>query len=352
MQREDWFLGGYEATMTMWPWKLGDYVIKHSIDLAGELVGNSKYDDADFDFVKPSYWDDYLVDDTLPPTKTESADIKKIVEDMPDKYFRLNLNNFKWIGGHPGVDLPHIILQKKDNNGNFKDFYLKGNYLYDDYGYEMILKYFGDWDKDHTWGIEWEELHDFELGKYRFSVIGSYYDGSQKESYELFSNEFEVVPTENMQISDVEISDSKLSFHIAYPPGKTNDDGETSFSKLIYFSHLVHSENTHPLYGYAPIASDIVKAKVTIVSPLEADPVIVNLDDPLLSGDKPGVYISKRNDDRTESTAQEGTVPFKGFELPHGLDSTNIDLAYSITIEITDTYDNSGVLVFTENTNQ
>ena len=76
--------------------------------------------------------------ETVAITDTEEAATTVYME-VPAVVERLQVIEFSWAGGHPGIDRPQIILESK-YGARFEPVQRKDGRIYDDSGFEMSLR--------------------------------------------------------------------------------------------------------------------------------------------------------------------------------------------------------------------
>ncbi|MCG3173962.1 MAG: hypothetical protein GMKNLPBB_02179 [Myxococcota bacterium] len=227
MEKMDYLRGGYEPSMDIWGYNFGDYIRTEAALLAKQLFTSDK--EKNDTGIKPTYWreTDILDQKTVAPTKG-SVPAGQVAADMKDSIERLELAEFSWSGGHPGVDLPIVRLERKDGAG-FVEHTRKGGLPAIGWGFDSVLIYKGDYEKNHTWAVEWERLEDFPEGAYRIAVEGKEWDGAAAKPYKVMSKEFVVKPSSKMRVREVKESGGKLTLHINYADGPEVISGKKGF---------------------------------------------------------------------------------------------------------------------------
>ncbi len=245
LEEKDWWRGGYEASMNIWGPRFGEYLLQQVTTLALQLSQETKPDNKT-DFL-PQDFHDIDLTPTVPREKTPHAG--QIVTQPPKTYRRLDPPfTFTLSGGFSGVDNPSVVLQRQDA-GDFKDVIRTAGRLYDDSGYRLIMRFEKKEDtsdkKEHRWlyHFDFEELQDFPLGTYRFRVRGNQWDGEKSIPYEVNTDAFSVVASDQIRIQDIKVEGKTLSAIVGYPPS-TNDDGKTPFAKLERVGHRLRSPLT------------------------------------------------------------------------------------------------------------
>ena len=140
MEPDDWFQGGYEAANNWFGWRLGTYMVAESRSLARQLWTAQK--ESNETGIKPTWWP-RLEDDRVPATTAEVAPV--MIELPHQSIVRGQQIEWRWHGGHPGVDLPRILV--KASRGGHESV------VGDDDGYESVLRYLGDYQDDHRWSF-------------------------------------------------------------------------------------------------------------------------------------------------------------------------------------------------------
>jgi hypothetical protein len=209
--RDEWLLGGYESSMSIWGYKNGEYIAKESIELASQLLTPEKEDNSNN--IKPEWWEE-----DEPAVKPLAASNKPAFFVNPAPAIkRGEIVTVKWHGGHPGVDSPVIYLQRK-NQDTFENVKFAGGIDYVDTHFHMIVEFLGNYRDNADWQARWEEKVSFDTGVYRFKVAGHYVDDSGKvNQYEIYSSEFQYLPIDNVLIEDIKVQDSSISFVVSYP---------------------------------------------------------------------------------------------------------------------------------------
>ncbi|MCX7943641.1 MAG: neutral/alkaline non-lysosomal ceramidase N-terminal domain-containing protein [Deltaproteobacteria bacterium] len=221
--RDEWLLGGYESSMSIWGFKNGEYIAKESIELASQLLTPEK--ENNHNNLKPEWWED----NEQPVVPLAAKEKPAFFVNPPASVVRTDIVLAKWHGGHPGVDNPVIYLQKK-NGGNFEDVKFAGGISYTDTHFHMIVEFLGNYKDNADWQLKWEEKVSFDTGIYRFKVKGNYIDTNGKKApYEIYSQEFVYKVVENLLIEDVKINNDDISFVVSYPKPR---DGSTRLHSI------------------------------------------------------------------------------------------------------------------------
>jgi hypothetical protein len=222
MNEDDWLQGGYEASRDIWGWKLAPYLVEHTMLLAQELA--KEPEDRVFapsGNVKPMYWvDSEEVRKPVPFTETE-GDPAQVIEEVPEQVEVLDEVTLAWNGGHPGLDLPTVVLER-DEGGTFAPATKPGGLIYDDRGFEMMMLYEGTCSRrqcdGHRWRVRWQEDRSFPIGRYRFVVSGMAFKNNQPVSYRIESRPFSIVASTKLAVRDLAADAAGLTGKLADPP--------------------------------------------------------------------------------------------------------------------------------------
>ncbi|MBI2379092.1 MAG: neutral/alkaline non-lysosomal ceramidase N-terminal domain-containing protein [Deltaproteobacteria bacterium] len=222
---EDYFQGGYEPSRGIWGWRLADYLADRSVELAAQLAKAKASRTVSSGNLKPVYWVEdhpWESEDTkvkVPPTET-AGDPASVITDVPAIVERFDVTRFSWNGGHPGVDRPHIMLEKQDA-GEFVQATLPGGVPYDDYPFQMLVHYDGKCTRrnceQHAWRVDWEDGRDLPTGTYRLHAKGRAFKNGGIVDYDAHSSVFEVSPSTKLELSGVGIEGTNLVARVSEP---------------------------------------------------------------------------------------------------------------------------------------
>ena len=353
MHADNWLQGGYEPSMGIWGWREGDYYFEQTVELMDwQAERGTLVDDAG---LKPTYFefpcaadDDCGLDPQGNPlvcgpesfcivAPTASVVAPAIIEDVAPEVERISLATLTWAGGHPGVDLPRMTLEREEGGG-WVEVTNNAGVIYSDDGYTTITFYRGDYDSDHTWELHWEEKLDFPTGRYRIHIEGHYYDGQQVQSYQLDSRPFDFVPCSRLLVLGVQMDENDISAAVMYPPGPTNDDGQNPFSQLEPLGVLRHTGLVPPTMPWPVPADGTVTVTVSIQPPsgdaVQLGPLAVDG-----SGQVEYHYVSSRDAQGQESTAT-ASLPASLFTAAHG--AWRGAGQYQLTVTASDSHGNGG----------
>lgn len=236
---DDWFRGGYEAGQSLWGWRLGRYFVENSRALAAQLFTPEREDNTSV--IKPTIWPD-LTDDAVPPTGGAEP---SVTVQPPASTQRGRLIEVRWAGGHPGVDLPVVTLQRLvDDTFETAE---RNAQPFDTRGFETLLIYRGDYAADHGWTVRWELPWDLPVGRYRMRIAGRHWQDPARD-YRLYTEPMLVEPA-TLVVHDQARMDGRLAAKVNYPDGPSNDDGEGLFDALEMQGHWLRADPEKPWSG-------------------------------------------------------------------------------------------------------
>jgi hypothetical protein len=352
MHADNWMQGGYEPSMGIWGWKEGDYFFDKINEMTDLFASSGGYtDDAG---MKPTFFEfPCTTDSDCDPDPqgnpmqcgadsfcivqvSATSDPGTIVSDVAATVERISMARLIWSGGHPGVDLPRMTLER-DDGGSWVKATNSAGVVYSDDGFDTMTFYRGDYKTDHSWELDWETSVDFPLGHYRIHIEGKYFDGSGTQSYQLNSQAFDLVPCSRMAVFGLGLTSTNVSGWVSYPPGPTNNDGLSDFSSLQPAGFLRHSGLVPATMPWPAPADGSLKVDLTIKES-SSDPVQLSAVPVDQSGNADYVYVSSRNQGVDNLATQN--LPASGFSVSHtaykGAGS------YSLTVTATDALGNSG----------
>lgn len=333
LTEEDWYKGGYEASMSVWGPKFGNYLLQEAKQLALQLLTPEK--ESNETGILPQ--DFYNLDLTkIEAERLKSPDAGKVVTQPPKQYLRMDKHfQFTVTGGFYGTDMPRAILQRKGSDGSFQDVMLHGVRPYDDSGHRMIME-FAQIKSSFHYSFAFEELEDFPLGTYRFRVEGTQWDGNKRVAYTVETDAFEILPSQALKFWNVSLTTDAITGWVSYPTA-TNDDGKSAF-RLEPSGHRLRSPLVSwrvgpPLPEKQPVDMTIVIAQngntVMDVKATQLNQFQVTKQDVVESRDDKG-NESKRAIDALAS----------GFQLP--LPQKLTAGTYDVTLSIKDIHGNTG----------
>ncbi|MEE2787110.1 MAG: hypothetical protein VX589_07195 [Myxococcota bacterium] len=229
VEADDWFGGAHEANANFFGWKLGPHLVDETVRLAEKLWSGVPGVDADTPEPKPMFWTGLVDDEIVPTAGVRSAG--GVADVTAATVRRGELVTVTWHGGHPGVDQPQIVLEYQNSAGQFETALRPSGLPFDNYGYESVLGYSGDYDGDHTWQLQWEFDFKLPLGTYRFVVSGQGVDGVVS-TYEAVSAPVELRPA-ILVVQDAVWVNDRLAIQLSYPDAPSSDDGASPFNALI-----------------------------------------------------------------------------------------------------------------------
>ncbi len=353
MHADNWWQGGYEPSMDIWGWREADYYWEQTAEMIDQFAASGGYtEEAD---MLPTWFniqcetDNDCEDDPrgnpmicdedkyCKVAPTQSTGAGTVVSDLPATVERISLARLVFTGGHPGVDLPRMILEK-DAGGGFAPVTNAAGQVYSDDGFTTILWYRGDYQTDHTWELWWEEQRDFPAGRYRIKMEGHYFDGGGVQTYTATSQAFDFAPSSKLIVYALALTSDRVSGVVFYPNTPTNDDGSSPFEALEPVGVLHHTGSVPPTMPWALPTDGSAKVTVSIQPPAGAAVEIADV--PIdQSGQTEYTYVSRRMESGTEETSSR-SLPSSGFDASH----TAYQGAgtYSVTVTATDDLGNTG----------
>jgi hypothetical protein len=244
---EDWRHGGYEAQMSVWGWHNGDFLAENSLELAKKLFTPEKEPlNAQ---VKPTWFPQLEgLEDRVMPTQTPGGASRTFTVDPPSEVHRGDMLEIEWTGGHPGVDLPIAHLERRNGDG-WEPAKRPGGLPYDNWLFDTLTIYRGDFEAAHGWKLEWELGFDVAEGEYRVVVAGHEADSAGNPmGYEATSAPFTVRPA-TLKLRDVAVADGQIHVKVNYPNGPSTDDGHSAFAELKTRGHWLRYDADRDLGG-------------------------------------------------------------------------------------------------------
>ncbi len=342
LDEDDWWKGGYEASMSVWGPKFGEYLMKENLVLAQQLLTPQKEENKTGILPMDFYGID--LNEIKVPRKV-TPDAGTMVKQPPKVYKRMEKPfSFTFKGGYNGVDLPRAILQKRRADGTFEDYLRNGVRVYDDTDHRMYFEY-KESNGSYLYTFYFEELWDFPTGTYRFRIEGRKWDGQKIVPYQLTTEPFEIVPTDKIDIWQITLRKDRIQVWLSYPRC-TNDDGKNQFDKLEPCGHRLRSAKVSWMVG----------------PPLEPGNSVDSLQIEIYRGGNKINAISARALNKTEVKKvkvvikrdinkkeyyKEISIPAVGFEykFKKALPSGN----YRIKVKVKDLYGNTGAAEKTAN---
>jgi hypothetical protein len=213
--------GGYEADMSPWGLRFGDYIVARAAEAAGLMLGEPVEVAVPGALPKefaPTGQAEFPIDLTAP------GRAGTITVDVPAQVKRLQAVELAWIGGDPGAEMPQaprVVLERQQGQ-NFVEVLRPNRRPYDNREMAMITRLRKD-GSDYEWVIYWEELQDFPAGNYRFRIQGHYQESegaAGRKPYEATSRVFALVPTDGIEVSEVSLQATSLSARVSYAPAQ------------------------------------------------------------------------------------------------------------------------------------
>ncbi len=216
--KADWDLGGTEGTTTFWGWKLGGHLLNTQRELIRALRDGSAAPTDEFTVNYDLYGAYY--DSVQQPAAIPGSGMNPLAQLQPQDIKRFETAYFSWEGNDAVLELPTVILQRQNANGEWLDVQ-RGNGEVLSTLYEIHLDYRLSLGA-HLWTATLEANKDWPLGTYRFHVIGQQIDSAHAE-YEINSASFAVNASDSLIITQPEeIATDRYEVSLAYTPRPDN----------------------------------------------------------------------------------------------------------------------------------
>ncbi len=334
MHADNWLQGDYEPSMGIWGWAEGDYFFGKGVEMIQRLVAEGGFEEDNG--MLPSWYE--WIDDTVPPTPTDPAEAGTMLIDAPAEVERVSMVTLRWTGGHPGVDLPRMGLER-DDSGTWTPVTNAAGTPYSCDLHSSMIWYLGDYEADHTWELSWEEKIDFPAGTYRIRVDGNFHDGGGTQEYTATSSTFEFKPSTRLVVTGIEFNGDQVSGVVFYPNGPTTDDGVSEFDELEPLGYLHHTGVVPPFMPY-PVPTDGSVVVDVSIEPPSGPPALEMTGVPVdTSGQFDYAYVRSRDAEGVESFDQR-TLPSSHFSATPG--DVSAPGTYSVTVTATDGHGNTG----------
>lgn len=197
---DDWYLGGYESTMSLWGPLGGLFMVDQGLRLADEMIEG---------YNGPAFFEESASLSPVPqwtPRKREVSKAAGTVLTQPKaKVARTETVVFSVNCGDPGLGAPRLRVER-DEAGTFKPAPARHGWTgrpYDNSRYEIVTAYDPDPPQDdhksvpertHTWHFYWQVPSDWPTGKARLHLSCAVVTaaGAAPKTLEIDSTAFEV----------------------------------------------------------------------------------------------------------------------------------------------------------------
>jgi neutral ceramidase len=226
---EDWLSGGAtEVQINLWGPLQGEYLLERLLETSALLSapGPIDPDPGPLD-PAPGVWELEPVEPIVTPLAGTP------LEQPLSEVERLHTVSFEWIGGDPAADRPRVFLQRRARGGSWRDARLASTRPFDDRTHRIVLVYRpepidapAEGIDRHRWRAYLQVVEDlpnlahaagFRTGAYRFRVTGLAFDGASTLPYEVASDPFQVVPTDDLEVRELAIGARTLSGRVVWP---------------------------------------------------------------------------------------------------------------------------------------
>lgn len=342
LEPDDWFRGGYEASMSSWGPMIGRYLSEQTLLAMEALLKDTEMASTQ---LKPTWWPNTIDDLRLIPD--EAPTVAQIVSHPASVIQRGELIKVKWVGGDPAVDLPQVSLVHA-STGEVVDHPISG-LPFNDQGFESTLFYLGDYNSNQEWRSEWDLPLETAPGDYQLLIKGHISDGTSGQ-YELRSETFTLSGEDGIIIRDLRLEANRLTLHLTYADAPTNNDGVTPFNRLKeqgnYLHLLRHLDLSQPtpeviksiryLIG-APVSGRLNLQIWTNTSPDASPPSYESIEQTINTSCSIEL-ITARDGNGVDQLEQFDNVPCGALEI----DLASLGEWSSLWIELSDEWGNQG----------
>ncbi|MEE2644839.1 MAG: hypothetical protein VYD19_07885 [Myxococcota bacterium] len=338
LDEEDWLHGGYEASMQLWGWRIGRALVQRSVSLVERLLDETP--DPVSRQPKPTWWPRLVEEE--PPLSEDPRGAGTRLESSPGPWQRGALITLSWIGGHPGVDLPQLQLERRGEGDTWALVRDEESGLpLDDSGFHSLLIYEGDFEGNQRWSTRWELPFSLPIGEYRLCARGESglsHATDALTGYEV-CGEAATVEAVPLVVHEQRLEAGRLTVNLGYPQGPSNDDGQSAFERLApsghWLRHEVEATLPESLRRYALLLNPPVTGPLTLRRADDAltAPLILT---PTLSAAHPRLVLSRS----PEGVEREERVnAWIGGALE--VDLSALGLAFGDRLQIEDAWGNS-----------
>lgn len=260
---DDWFVGGYESTMSLWGPAGGRWFVDRDLEIADDLIEG---------YGAPTYYEEtpYLATPPAfePRLREASLSAGKLHKGPEASYRRGESVNVRFGAGDPAVGAPLVILQR-DNGGGFDNVPSPTGWAgawYGNSSYAFITLYDPTPEvtpellpnRKHDWEVIWQVPADLPLGNYRLQISGEALGSSGAlKPYEIVTTPFAVAPADGQGVDAAPTTDgSGLVVALTMPGGAEQGSGEGSWPSARY--RLIDPMVAHSDTQRVPAALDVV----------------------------------------------------------------------------------------------
>ncbi|MGH2693012.1 MAG: neutral/alkaline non-lysosomal ceramidase N-terminal domain-containing protein [Actinomycetota bacterium] len=242
----------YEGTFTLWGRNEGPFV-RDRIGALAQLMFSGRPNPS---FVEPPEPGPTLqVDDPATVSRTMGARGRQpgtILVDTAPVIERGQIAWASWVGGPPSVDFrpdePFVTTERLSEEDRWKEAFTDESYL-------DLLDYWREGVEDR-WATAWDIGFDAPAGYHRFAVDGWYWSSGSPVRYDVTST-FEVVPTDDLSVSSIQILPAGILVRAAYPPPLPGSD-EQAFTSCNF-------ADDDPCGSFRLRPTDVATGRATVV---------------------------------------------------------------------------------------
>jgi neutral ceramidase len=226
---EDWLSGGAtEVQVNLWGPLQGEYLLERLLEHATLVATPASVDpDPGAPDPPPAVW-------SFAPPVPRATPLAGTPLQQPDAQVeRLHTVSFEWIGGDPVIDQPRIVLQRRSRDGSYRDLHLPSGRPFDDRTHRIVQTYRPEpinarpaQIQQHRYRAWFQVVDDlptladvagFPRGRYRFRVEGERFDGSAQGAYEVVSDPFTIVATDDFAFDSLASDARRLCGRVVLP---------------------------------------------------------------------------------------------------------------------------------------
>jgi hypothetical protein len=321
--------GGYEASLNVWGWKMGDFMVARAVETIGMLMGNEP--DNDLPDALPMEYS-RIDEEPFPVEPSDASAVGTVTVDVSSPVERMTPIEFAWIGGDPGVEMPQapkVTLERAEGANPFAPVKMPSTRDYTNRENRMLTRV-REHEDGWEWVVYWEELADFPAGTYRFRVNGHHMDGDERTAYETTSSIFEIAGSDQLVV-DVALQSGQIEGRLGYPEdtklrieGGSGDGGAVSGN-----FRMRHPEVPTGFSAPLVVGEDVDAEDVSIVIADSSGNTVAEVD---------GADITLENVEGTLGNRDDVPLTTFAAPVPSGVPSGD----YMVTVTVTDAHGNTG----------
>ncbi|AWV90664.1 neutral/alkaline non-lysosomal ceramidase N-terminal domain-containing protein [Bradymonas sediminis] len=326
-----WLQGGYEAGLSVWGWKFGDFMVERAMEAVGTFAGA----DVEYAFnpIFPSQFSP-VEQPKFPVDTSNAAQVGTVVTQPPATVARMTPIEFAWVGGDPGAEMPQApkVALKKKVGAEFEPITSLNLRPYTNRQATMLTRMRNNGD-NWEWVVYWEEIQNFELGTYRFEVEGHYMNAAgERTPYQVQSEAFEVVAVDDIAVTvDAESPLPVVRGVLGYAPGTQLSFDSTSDDRGKVSGNYRMRHPLVPLGQSAPLLAD------EDIDPSGVSVTITDSGSGVISFDASDITVTTA----LEAVNGRADVPVTRFEA-EAPGAVIVPGTYQVEVSVTDAWGNTG----------